>query len=76
MSLSLVTNTQDIQMFTNSNRSGFIRAKPNKDSRAKPQSEIRSGHSASAADEQDARDIQLPRKKIVEINGKLKLVDA
>jgi hypothetical protein len=75
MNLNLVMNIQDIQMLTNSNRSGFIREKPSKDTRAKPQSETRSGRSAAVTDKQDSREIQLPRKRIVEINGKRKLVD-
>jgi hypothetical protein len=64
-------------MINNANRSGSVRARPTKDLRDKPQDESRAGSSTEArADDPKPKPLVLPRKRIVEVNGKRRLVDA
>jgi hypothetical protein len=63
-------------MIANSNRSGSVRARPGKDQREKPQDDVRSGRSADEPLATPQGRLWLRRQKIIEVNGKRKLVDA
>ena len=66
-----------MQMINNANRGGFVRERPTKELRDKPQDESRSGSSTQVDSEAPKQEtLLLPRKKIVEIDGRRRLVDA
>jgi hypothetical protein len=65
------------KMIGNAHRSGFVRVEPGEESRPnKPQDDVRSGRATESAQKPEGRDFGAPSKKIIEVDGVLRLVDA